>query len=67
MTSIEKELKESVKTGKCLHQVTGKYTHIHFTENCQGCEGFGVYLEGDEVMCCGKYKRVTKISFSNDK
>ena len=65
MTSIEKELKESVINGKCFHKIIQEHKQPSLCTE-QTCEGYGVYLEGDMVVPCGKYKRVTKLSFSKE-
>jgi hypothetical protein len=66
MTNIEKDLKEAVITGKCLHKIIAEYKQVSLC-NEPTCEGYGVYLEGDEVVCCPKYKRVKNIEFGDEK
>ena len=63
---IEDELKESVISGLCMHKILGKHTGNYLTKNCRECEGYSALLEGDEVVFCKRYRRITRLSFHND-
>jgi hypothetical protein len=45
---------------KCFHAIVKE---ARAESLCEGkdCEGYGVYLEGDDVLCCKYYTRVNLI------